>query len=144
MVAIRLIKEVSPEIEHEQYWELDPDQPGLTKSRVYDAYETYMYWRLRAEPSLKEGILGESSKVRHFAAYQLVEFIQRQEHEDDDDDVGLKSRAWQVVLKIKSFAPDLVAADECVEPWDFGACPWARMDPWPIIRRLIVATAWAR
>ena len=148
MVAIRLIKEVSPEIEHGQYWVLDPDQPGLTKSRVYHAYESNMYGRLCTEPSLEEGILGESSKVRHLEAYQLAEFMQkhfnhcydtRNSHYDDEQipDGALNSRAWLAVEKIKSFAPELVAADECKGPWP-------GMDPWPVIRRVIVATVWAK
>jgi hypothetical protein len=148
IVAIRLIMEVSPEIEPEApHLKFDVDYPDITEAAVYETYNTLIYFRLiRGEPSSAlESIRGESPKVRHLEAYQMADYVQRRFNKCGDPynsqgwsfpGHGLDSVAWSAVTAIKQFAPDLVTDEE-------GVYPYPAMDPFAIIQRLVAATAWA-
>jgi len=142
IIALRLIKEVSPRIEvGASGVEIDLDHPECTKTRIYAAYNDNISWRLFGRNSLYESIRGESSKVRHFEAYQIALYGQRMLNDDhphrDGVDPMLNHHGWYAIEGIRKFAPDLVTVDDCKGPWP-------GLDSWPIIQRLIEATAWTK
>jgi hypothetical protein len=143
IIALRLIKEVSPEIGRGfgSDFAIDLDRPELTKSRIYSAHDDDIHWRLFGRDSLYESIRGESSKVRHFEAYQMALYGQRMLNDDhlnrDGEDPILNHHGWYAIEGIRKFAPDLVTVNDCKGPWP-------GLDSWPILQRLIEATAWAK
>ena len=142
IIALRQIKEVTPEIEGGvPGFAIGRDQLEWIMSIIYSEYDDNLRWRLFDRDSLYKSIRGESAKVRHFEAYQLALYGQRMLNEDRPDryrvDVMSTHHGWDVIEGIRQFAPDLVTVDDCKGPRH-------GISPWPIIQRLIGATAWTK
>jgi hypothetical protein len=153
IVAIQRIRERADELSPSNFFsQFQGASPEYTKRVVYDHCCLDMWTRLYHQPSVLESIQGESPSVRHLEAYRRVEFVQRlynkwsvasnprplyrEDLPSGEEGEELTELAWRAVTTIKSFAPELVAVGEGVHP--------RPLDPWPIIQRLIEATAWAK